>query len=229
MLAQAAGLALLAACYPAALLVLAGYLAHERSRPIGLMFVAGAMAASAVVALAVYALLKSGHLDLARQHPARYGLRLGLGLLMLALSAFLLWRGRRARRPASASDGRLRSRFGGLRGRLLTNPRRALAFAVGFGLFFCSVTFISAVQVVATARSGAAITVLALVLVIVLYAASAWLPYLLYLASPDGTGRTLRALNAWLAVHGRVLYLGALAVAGVAVTLDGALGLAGVV
>jgi hypothetical protein len=93
---------------------------------------------------------------------------------------------------------------------------------VGFGLFVCSVTFITAVQVIATSRSGLAMTVLGLMIVVLLYAGSAWLPYLLYLSSPEATTRRLRALNGWLVAHGSQLYLSAIVVGGVVVTINGA-------
>lgn len=229
MLAQATGLALLAALYPAALVVIAIYLGTERPRPIGLMFVAGAMAASAVMALAVYAVLKSGHLDLPKAHHTRYGLRLGLGLLMIAVSLILARRKPKPRKSRGANGAAQKSRFGGVTARLLTNPGRIAAFLMGFVLFFFSLTFIAAIQVIATARAGTTLTVLAFVLVIVLYASSAWLPYLFYLANPERTTRRLRTLNDWLSAHGRSLYVGGLGIAGLVVALDGVLGLTGTV
>jgi hypothetical protein len=222
---EASGLALLAAFYPAGLLVVAIYLGTPRPRQTGLLFVFGALGASLVMAVAVYAILKSGHIDLPKERHTRYGLRLGLGVLMIAGCLFLA-----RRRPKPKADKTSAQRkFGGLMGRLLTNPGPATAFVMGFVLFFFSLTFIAAIQVVATARAGTAATALAFALVVVLYAGCAWLPYLCYLIYPEGTTRRLRVFNSWLAAHGRALYLGGLGLAGVVVALDGVLGLAGLV
>ena len=54
-------------------------------------------------------------------------------------------------------------------------------------MFGPSVAFISAVQVVATAKTGLADTVAAMALIIVLAVAFAWLPFLAYLIAPDRT------------------------------------------
>jgi hypothetical protein len=53
-----------------------------------------------------------------------------------------------------------------------------------------------------------------------------WLPLAAYLAAPDFTASKLKALNAWLRAHGRTLAMAAVTIAGVALVLNGALGLA---
>lgn len=223
MLAQAAGLAVLAACYPTALVVMTIYLGTPRPRPIGLLFIVGAVLASVLTSVVLYVVLKSGHLDLPKAHHTRYGLRLGLGILMIAVSLILL-----KRKPKTDKSSK-KTKSGGILARLLTSPGPRTAFVMGFGLFFFSLTFIASVQVIATARSGTVLTVLAFAVVIIIYASSAWLPYLLYLINPDGTTRWLRAFNGWLTAHGRTLYVSGLGLAGVVVALDGVLGLAGIV
>jgi len=224
-LGEATGLALLAACYPAGLLVVASYLGSPRPRQIGLLFVVGALGASLVMAIAVYAVLKSVHLDLPSAHHTRYGLRLGLGIAMIALCLVLARRSPKSATDKSAKKGI----FGGMMGRLLTNPGPVTAFVMGFVLFFFSLTFIAAIQVIATARAGLAATVLAFAIVVILYAGSAWVPYLFYLVRPQGTTRRLRIFNGWLTAHGRSFYVAGLGVAGLVVTLDGVFGLTGIV
>lgn len=45
------------------------------------------------------------------------------------------------------------------RKRLITDPKPLTAFAVGFGLFFFSIAFMAAVQVIETARAGAVVAI----------------------------------------------------------------------
>ncbi len=56
-----------------------------------------------------------------------------------------------------------------------------------------------------------------------------WLPLVLYLLAPERTSRILRNFNEWLRSHGHVLTVGALLVGGVLLTLNGILGVTGVV
>ena len=98
----------------------------------------------------------------------------------------------------------------------------------GLILFIPSATFIAAVQVVATSDASVPVIVLALVLVVVISAVVVWLPLLGYLAAPEATSRRLAELNGWLRTHGRTVVIYALAVAGVILIVDGALGLTGV-
>ena len=62
-------------------------------------------------------------------------------------------------------------------------------------------------------------------IVTVLTVLSVWLPLIAHLAAPEATTRALRAANGWLAAHGRTLVTGALAVAGVILVVNGALGI----
>ena len=89
MILQAAGLALLAALSPTALLVGAVYLGSARPRLVGALYLAGAILMSLVMGLVVIVILRNAGLNLHRQHSARYGLRLGIGILMLAAGAVL--------------------------------------------------------------------------------------------------------------------------------------------
>jgi hypothetical protein len=85
------------------------------------------------------------------------------------------------------------------------------------------------VQVVATAQTSLAFDILALALIVVLDVMFVWLPFVCYLVAPDATTRRLRRFNAWLRARGHLLLAGGLILAGLLLTLDGALGLTGVV
>jgi Sap, sulfolipid-1-addressing protein len=108
---------------------------------------------------------------------------------------------------------------------LVSSPAPMTAFVAGVLIFMPAVTFIAAIQVIATARAGVTLSALGLVMVIVINVAFVWLPFLAYLAAPGLTTRTLAAFNAWLRAHGRMLLILALLVAGAVLTVNGLLGL----
>jgi hypothetical protein len=229
MLAQAAGFAVLAALSPTALLITAIYLGSARPRTTALCYLAGAVLISTVMGIAVLLLLRYGHFQYPGHRTPRYGLRLGLGLLSLAAAVVVA----RRRPPLPDHPGRSGQPGGpgqpgsgkGIVSRLVASPAPMTAFAAGVLIFMPAVTFIAAIQVIATARAGVPLSTLGLLMVIVINVAFVWLPFLAYLAAPDLTTRTLTAFNAWLRGHGRILLILALLVAGGVLTVDGLLGL----
>jgi hypothetical protein len=221
MLTEAAGLAVLAALSPTALLVAAVFLGSARPRATSLTYLAGAITMTAVMAAIVFVVLRAGHLYKPREHEARYGLRLGLGLVLLIVAAYLRRRPRRPKEPAKQDQG--------LVARLIASPGAKAAFVVGVLIYTPSITFVAAVQVVATAKSSVAASVLGLAVVIAITVAFVWLPLVLYLITPERTGRLLASFNGWLRAHGYLLLVGAIALAGVLLTINGILGLTGVV
>jgi threonine/homoserine/homoserine lactone efflux protein len=225
-LAEAAAFGLLAAVSPTALLVMAVFLSSNNPRGTALMYTVGAAVMTVVTAVAVLFLLRAVHLNGTREHDPRYGLRLGLGALALLFCAVLIARRRRARAdhpPADGGEGEPRKP--GLIGRMTANPRPRSAFVAGLLLFAPGATFIAAVQVVATANVAVPETVVGLAVVIVLSVLTAWLPLVAYLAAPDATTRHLKAANGWLRANSRTIVILVLAVAGVALVVNGALGL----
>jgi hypothetical protein len=113
--------------------------------------------------------------------------------------------------------------------KMVARPTALAAFLVGVVVYSPSVTFIAAVQTVATSKVDAAESALGIILVIFITLAFIWLPYLTYLVWPEQTSRRLGTFNAWLRSHGHQLLAGALLIGGVVLTLDGALGLGGVI
>jgi len=222
-IAQAAGFAVLAAISPTALLVMAVFLGSANPRRTTLLYVAGAVLMTVVMAVAVLFILRGFGLNQPRTHTPRYGLRLGLGILALASAAFVARRRPREHEPESEPERKKT----GLIARLTTDPRPVTAFVAGVILFAPSATFIAAVQVVATASADVAETVLALVVVVLITVLIVWLPLLAFLAFPDATLRLLALLNAWLRMNGRVILISGLAVGGLVLIIDGAAGLAG--
>jgi hypothetical protein len=222
MIAQAAGFALLAAISPTALFVMAVFLGSGNPRLTALAYVVGAFVMTTVMAIVVLYVLRSTGLNLPRNQDPRYDFRLALGILAVGGSVFLARRKRPvAPDPAKPSQG--------LMSRLVAMPSPRTAFAAGVLLFAPSATFIAAVQVPATARAAVAVTALTLVLIIVLTCMVVWLPLLGFLAAPDKTTLWLKMVNDWLRGHGKKLAVYALALAGVVLVINGALGLAGAI
>ncbi len=220
MFAQAAGFAVLAAISPTALLVMAVFLSSANPRTTALLYVAGAVLMTVAMALTVLFILRAAGLNQPHAHNPRFGLRLGLGILALATAAFVAGRRRRESESEPVTTT-------GLVARLTTQPSPGTAFAAGVILFLPSATFIAAVQVVATAQAAVAATVLALVIVVIITLLVVWLPLVTFLAAPEATNRQLAVLNAWLRANGRRIVIGALALGGLVLVINGAAGLAG--
>jgi len=222
MVAEAAGFAVLAALSPTALLVIAVYLGSARPGRTGSYYLAGAILMSVITGVIILVALHAGGLSRPSEREPRYGLRLGLGVLALAACAFILVRRRRAADPGKQDSGKEGK---GIVSRMIANPSPGTAFVVGLLLFSPSVTFIAAIQAIATARAGLELSALALAIVVVLNVALVWLPILAHLAFPDWTTRTLTAFNGWLRAHGQILAAIVLAAAGVVLTVNGLTGL----
>ena len=221
MLVEAAGFALLAAISPTELLVMAVFLGSANPRTTALLYVVGAVLMTVVMAVTILLVLRATGLDQPREREPRYALRFALGVASLAAAVFVS----RRRRPLPApSPAEGEARRPGLVARLTASPSPWAAFALGVLLFAPSTTFIAAVQVVATANEGVPLTAGAILVVIILTAATVWLPLLAYLAAPDATTRALGAANGWLRARGRALLIGGLCVAGTILVVNGALG-----
>jgi hypothetical protein len=215
-LGQAAGFAVLAALSPPALLAVAIYLTSARPRRTLLIYLAGAVTMTVILGIVILVAIHAGGLNHPHQRQPRYGLRLGLGVLALAAGIFLA---RRKPKPK-------KNKKPGLINRIMTHPAPIAAFAVGLLVFTPSASFIAAVQVIATSKASDALIALALAIVVIIDVAFVWVPFGLYLAAPDATVRTVKAINVWIQAHSRVIIVGALLIVGVLLIVNGATGLA---
>jgi hypothetical protein len=220
-LTEAAGLAVLAALSPTAVLVSAVFLGSAHPRRTALIYLTGAIVMTAVMAAIVFAVLHAGHVYKPHQHQTRYGVRLGLGLLMLLVGGYL------ARRGPKPPDRAKKDK--GIVSRMLAKPGSKEAFIVGVLVYSPSLTFVASVQVVATAKQSIAASVLDLIVVIAITIGFVWLPLVLYLLAPERTGRLLSHFNTWLRSHGHVLVVGTLLVGGLLLTINGLLGVTGAI
>jgi hypothetical protein len=216
MIGQAAGFAFLSALTPTALLVAAVYLSSANPRRMLVFYLAGAVTMTVVLGIVLLLVTHAGGLNHSHQRQPRYGVRLGLGVIALAASLVISRRKPKPPKPDKKP---------GLITRMMTHPAPIAAFGVGLLLFAPSVSFIAAVQVIATAKASDASIALALAVVVLIDVMFIWLPLGLYLVAPDATTRTLQAVNAWLQAHSHVLTIVLLAVAGVVLIANGIYGL----
>jgi hypothetical protein len=218
LLIQAAGLALLAALSPTALLVAAVYLGSARPRLIAGVYLAGAVVISAVFGVVILVVLRTAGLNHPDQHAPRYGLRLGLGVVLLVAGIVVAIRKPRPPDPAKPHQS--------IVSRMVANPSPLSAFVVGVIVFAPGITFLAALQVIATARDGVGLTTLALIIVVVINVLLVWLPIVFHVAVPGLTTRYLMAFNGWLRAHGKVILTVVLLAAGAIMIGNGIYGLA---
>ena len=218
MILQAAGLALLAALSPTALLIAAVYLGSARPRLTGLFYLAGAVIMTVIMAIVVLLVLRAVGLNHPHERAPRYGLRLGLGVIGFIAGLVVA-----VRKPKPPDPNKPAA---GFMSKLVANPGPASAFVVGVLVFTPGVTFVAAMQVIATAQASIEAIVTAALLVVIINVMLVWLPIVLYLVAPDATSRRLTAFNAWLRSHGPLLLAVGLLAAGAILIVNGALGLA---
>jgi hypothetical protein len=218
MLAQAVGYALLGAISPTALVVAAVFLGSANPHRAALFFLFGAVLITVLMAAILFLVLRAGGLSHPSERQPRYDLRLGLGVLALGVSLLLARRKPRPRDPDKKPN---------LVMRMASRPGPRASFAVGVLVFTPSITYVAAVQVIATSNVGPGEVVFGLALVAAIDAMFAWLPLLLFLAAPEATTRRLKELDGWLHSHGHQLLVLATAVAGFALVADGIAGLVG--
>jgi hypothetical protein len=215
---QAAGLALLAALSPTALLVAAVYLGSARPRLIAGFYLAGAVLVSLVMGAVLVLVLRSAGLSRPDEHAPRYGLRLGLGILLLAAAIVVARRTPRPPDPAKPQQG--------IVSKMVANPAPLSAFLVGVLVYAPGITFLAALQVIATSQASRQLTAVALIIVVVIYALLVWLPIVVYLVAPAVAGRYLTAFNGWLRAHGKTVLVWVLVVVGGIMVGNGIYGLA---
>jgi hypothetical protein len=216
-IAEASGLALLAALSPTALLVTAAYLGSAQPRRTSLFYLAGAVTMSLAVAVAFLVALRTAGLSLPSHRAVRYDVRLGLGVLLLLAASVVAVRKPQQPDPAKARQG--------IVSRMIANPAPVTAYLVGVIVFGPSLTFLAAVQVIATARASLGLTAAALAVVVAIAVLLVWLPLVLYLFAQELTMRDLALLNRWLRAHATTIIVGVLAVAGAILIVNGSYGL----
>jgi len=216
MLPEAIGLALLAALSPTALLVSAVYLGSDRPKLIGALYLTGALVMSLVMGVVILLILRNAGLSHSDQRSPRYGVRIGLGVLLLVAAVAVA-----RRRPAASSDQSQQ----GLVSRMTARPAPLTAFVAGLLIFAPGATFLAAIQVIATARASVELTAVAVIIVVVINVTLVWLPIVFYLVAPETTSRYLSSFNGWLRANGKTVLTWVLVVVGVFLIANGIYGL----
>jgi hypothetical protein len=196
-LLQAAGLALLAALSPTALLVVAVYLGSARPRFTAMLYLTGAVAMSLIMGVVILVALRSAQLSRPDEHTPRYALRLGLGMALVVAGVIVA-----RRRPPPTDPAQTQQ---GLVYRLAANPQPLSAFLVGVLVFAPGASFLAALQVIATAKASFELTALAVIIVVVINVLLVWAPIILHTLFPDATTRYLTSFNGWLRTHGKTV------------------------
>jgi len=218
MLIQAAGLALLAALSPTALLIAAVYLGSARPRLVTAFYLAGAVLMSLIMGVSLLAALRSANLQRPAEHTPRYELRLILGILLLAAAVVVARRTPRPPDPDKPPKG--------IVAKMVADPKPLSAFLVGLLIFAPGVSFFAAVQVIATAQASFNLTALALIIVVVINVLLVWLPIVVHLLAPGIATRYLTAFNNWLRAHGKLILICVLVAVGGIMVVNGIYGLA---
>src|SRR5215469_9061088 len=171
-----------------------------------------------IMAIVVLLVLHAVGLNQPRERDPRYGLRLGIGVIALVAGVVMALRKPKPPDPEKPAQG--------IMSKLVANPGPVSAFIVGILVFTPGVTFIAAMQVIATAQASIEAVVTAAIVVVIINVLLVWLPIVLHFIAPAVTSRYLTAFNAWLRAHGHTLLAGLLIVAGVILIVNGSLGLA---
>jgi hypothetical protein len=218
MLIQAAGLALLAALSPTALLIAAVYLGSARPRLVTAFYLAGAVLMSLIMGVILLVILRSANLQRPAEHTPRYELRLVLGIVILAAAVVVARRKPRPPDPDKPPKG--------IVSKLVADPGPLSAFLVGLLIFAPGVSFLAAVQVIATARASLDLTAIALIVVVVINVLLVWVPIVIHLVAPEFATRYLTAFNGWLRAHGKLILICVLVAVGGIMVVNGIYGLA---
>jgi protein-S-isoprenylcysteine O-methyltransferase Ste14 len=195
-LSEALPLALAAAVYPPALLVLLLLMGAERPRPRVVAYFGGAALVTIGAGLVALAVLDGAGLTRPDSRSTSGWVAVVLGLALLALAA---WAWRRARRPAPAvapAPGRIAT----WSGRAVTSRR--WAFVLGLAMYLPSPLYLLAVKEIGDSGDTDAAKVLAVLICALAVLLFVELPLLAAILRPDAVEPGLRRVSGWLGRRG---------------------------
>jgi len=208
-LPQALPLALSAAVYPPALLVLLLLMTGLQPRRLVLAYFGGAAVVTVGAGLIALALLDGAKLTANDSKSASGGVYLVVGALLLALA---VWAGRRSAAPPHEpvkSPGRVAEWS-----RRATTSRR-WAFALGLAMYLPSPLYLLAVKAVADSGDSTAGNVLAVIVCALGVLLFVEIPLVAMYARPDGVAAGLERVDHWLKRNGWRLVAGLALIAAV--------------
>jgi MYXO-CTERM domain-containing protein len=218
-LPQALPLALSAAVYPPALLVLLMLLDADRPRRLVLAYYGGAAILTVSAGLIALALLKEANLTTDSSPTASGTTYILVGVLLLALAAWA-WR-RRAHDPdqvprdASAA----RSRITDWSKRATTSPK--WAFILGLAMFLPSPLYLLAVKNIADSSDSTSSNVLAVLICSIAVMVFVEVPLVAMFVRPGGVTAEVKRFHSWLTRNGWTLTATLSLIAGIYAIVEG--------
>jgi len=192
-----------AAVYPPALLVLLLLLTGEHPRGLVLAFYAGAAILTISAGLIVFAVLEATGVNDQSSTTASGSFDLALGVVLLGVAAWA-WR-RRARDPRETPK-----EAGGASGRIATWSRRATtsekwAFVLGLAMFLPSPLYVLAVKDIADSHSSTPSDVAAVLICAFAVMLFVEIPLVALFVRPAGVAAGIKRFDDWLKRHGWTL------------------------
>ncbi|HUO70547.1 MAG TPA: GAP family protein [Solirubrobacteraceae bacterium] len=196
-------MAVSAAVYPPALLVLLLLLTGEHPRGLVLAFYAGAAILTISAGLIVFAVLEATGVNDQSSTTASGSFDVALGVVLLGVAAWA-WR-RRARDPRETPK-----EAGGASGRIATWSRRATtsekwAFVLGLAMFLPSPLYVLAVKDIADSHSSTPSDVAAVLICAFAVMLFVEIPLVALFVRPAGVAAGIKRFDDWLKRHGWTL------------------------
>jgi hypothetical protein len=218
-LPQALPLALSAAFYPPALLVLLLMMTGRQPRRLVLAYLAGAAILTISAGLITLALLNTAGLTTQASSTASGWVYIAVGLLLLALAVWA-WR-RKARDPGEKSDD-----SGAGRGRIAEWSQRAAAsqkwaFVLGLVMFLPSPLYLLAVKDIGDSGDSSSSNVLAVLICAIGVMLFVEIPLVAMFIRPGGVAAGLKRFNNWLKRNGWSIAAGLALIGGIYAIVQG--------